>query len=250
MRLCVALPCFFKSEELVDSIKIVKQLGYDAVEMYNWKNVDVKALKKALEENEVEMISMCTSFFTLNDLDLASEWLDALEQSCIVAKELNVKRLITQVGMDNGKERAIQHSAIVSTLKRAIPILEKHDVTVMIEPLNVLVDHKGYFMPSSKEAFEIVKEVNSSHVAVVYDIYHQQLSEGNIIPSIIQNMPYIAHLHSAGSDGRHELDMGENDYKYIFDRIDKAGYKGCCGLEYRPTMPSVESLKKMREKYC
>lgn len=250
MRLCVALPCFFKSEELVDSIKIVKQLGYDAVEMYNWKNVDVKALRVALDENGVEMISMCTSFFTLNDLAVADVWLENLEQSCIIANELKVKRLITQVGMDNGQERAVQHGAIVSTLKRAVPILEKYDVTVMIEPLNVLVDHKGYFMPSSKEAFDIVKEVNSTHVAVVYDIYHQQLSEGNIIPSIIQNMQYIAHLHSAGSDGRVELDKGENDYKYIFERIDNAGYKGCCGLEYRPTMPSVESLKKMREKYC
>lgn len=73
--------------------------------------------------------------------------------------------------------------------------------------------------------------------------------EGNIIPNVTNNLDCIAHLHSAGHPGRHELQFGENDYKVIFDAIDKAGYKGACGLEYSPTLEAVESLKEFRRIY-
>ena len=119
----------------------------------------------------------------------------------------------------------------------------------MIEPLNIYVNHPGYYLWSSREAFEIIHEVDHPLVKVVYDIYHQQVMEGNIIPSITQNLDCIAHLHSAGHPGRHELQFGENDYKVIFAAVDKAGYTGACGLEYGPTMDSVESLKEFRRIY-
>ena len=73
--------------------------------------------------------------------------------------------------------------------------------------------------------------------------------EGNIISSIINNMPLIEHLHSAGSDGRHELWLGESDYNYILVALDKAVYRGACGLEYSPTIPYEESLKKALNRY-
>ena len=73
--------------------------------------------------------------------------------------------------------------------------------------------------------------------------------EGNIIPSIVNNLDLIAHLHSAGHPGRNELQYGENDYKVIFGKVDEAGYTGCCGLEYRPLMDPMESLKVAKELY-
>ena len=84
---------------------------------------------------------------------------------------------------------------------------------------------------------------------MVYDIYHQQVMEGNIIPNITNNLDCIAHLHSAGHPGRIDLQFGENDYKVIFKRVDEAGYKGACGLEFRPTLGGVESLKEFRRIY-
>ena len=92
-------------------------------------------------------------------------------------------------------------------------------------------------------------EVTHPLVKVVYDIYHQQVMEGNIIPSVTSNLECIAHLHSAGHPGRHELQMGENDYKFIFSKIDEAGYNGACGLEYNPILEPIESLKLSREIY-
>ena len=192
---------------------------------------------------------MCTTEFRMTNPAFRTLWLAGLAESVKAANRVGAKRLITQVGQDTGAERALQHEAIVATLKEARPILEDSGVTIMIEPLNTLVNHPGYYLWSAVEAFDIIHEVDHPLVKVVYDIYHQQVMEGNIIPNITNNLDCIAHLHSAGHPGRIDLQFGENDYKVIFKRVDEAGYKGACGLEFRPTLGGVESLKEFRRIY-
>ena len=252
MRLCVPITCFFKiksTEEFCDAIRKVKELGYDAIEFYHWKNYDLPMIRKALDETGVELISMCTCEFKLTTPEDSELWLEGMRKSCEAAKILGVKRLITQVGQDTGAPREEQHAAIVNTLKKAAPTLEEYGVTMMLEPLNVLVNHPGYYLTTAGEGFDIVREVASPNVKIIYDIYHQQVTEGNIIPSVVNNLDCIAHLHSAGHPGRNELQYGETDYKVVFAAIDKAGYDGCCGLEYRPLMDPIESLIKAKEIY-
>ncbi len=249
MRLCVAVPCFYGKTDFAEAIRKIGALGYDAAETYNWKNLNFKEVSAACRESGVELISMCTTEFRMTDSAYREAWLTGLTESCEAAARLGVKKLITQVGQDTGAPRELQHAAIVETLKQATPILEKYGVTVMPEPLNTYVNHPGYYLWSSAEAFQIVGEVNHPNVKIVYDIYHQQVMEGNIIPNVVNNLDCIAHLHSAGHPGRHELWYGETDYKVVFDAIDKAGYKGACGLEYKPLMESTESLIKAKELY-
>ena len=243
MRLCVPIPCFFKNMDFTDAIRTIGKLGFDAAETYNWKNLDLDAVRVACEESGVELISMCTTEFRMTDPAFRKEWLNGLRESCIAARKVGASRLITQVGQDTGAPRNEQHSAIVKTLKEAKSILEESGIIIMIEPLNTYVNHPGYYLWSSAEAFDIIREVDHPLVKVVYDIYHQQIMEGNIIPSIIGNLGCIAHLHSAGHPGRHELQYGENDYNVIFDAVDKAGYKGACGLEYTPLLDPIKSLE-------
>lgn len=249
MRFCIPVPCFFGGLDFSEAIRKIASLGFDAAETYRWKELDFDKVKKALDETGVELLSMCTTEFNMTNPEKRGLWLDGLKESCIAANKLGVKHLITQVGQDTGARRDFQHESIVNCLKAAKPILDEYGVTVMIEPLNTYVNHPGYYLTSSKEAFDIIREVNHPFVKVVYDIYHQQVMEGNIIPSITGNLDCIAHLHAAGHPGRHELQLGENDYRVIFDAVDKAGYKGACGLEYNPTMESVESIMKFKELY-
>ncbi|MBE6931190.1 MAG: glyoxylate-induced protein [Ruminococcaceae bacterium] len=249
MKLCVPIPCFFGSMDFCDAIRQVKALGYDAIETYAWKNLDLDAVKKTLDETGIELLSMCTTEFRMTDPAYRELWLSGLRESCAAAVRLGVKKLITQVGPDTGAPREEQHAAIVETLRQARPILEESGVTIMIEPLNTYVNHPGYYLWSSIEGFEIVREVDHPLVKVVYDIYHQQVMEGNIIPNVTKNLDCIAHLHSAGHPGRNELQYGETDYKVVFAAIDKAGYTGFCGLEYRPLLDPVESLKIAKQLY-
>ena len=249
MRLCVPIPCFFGNIDFCDAIRKVAALGYDAIETYNWKGLDLDKVKNTLDENGVELLSMCTTEFRMTSPEHRGLWLEGLKESCKAANRLGVKKLITQVGQDTGAPREEQRASIVAALNAAKPILEDYGVTIMPEPLNTYVNHPGYYLWSSVEAFDIIREVDHPSVKLIYDIYHQQVMEGNIIPSITKNLDLIAHLHSAGHPGRHELQFGENDYKVIFDAIDKAGYTGACGLEYSPLMDPIESLKIAKEKY-
>ena len=249
MRPSVVLPCFFANLPFEKAVEQIALLGYDACEIWSWKNLAFASCKEALIKNGVELLSICTSDFRMNEPMYSDAWLTGLIESAEAAKALGAKKLITQVGQDTGKERACQKDSIVANLKKAAPILEDNAITLMIEPLNTLFDHKGYFLWSSQEAFDIVKEVNSPCVKVVFDIYHQQVMEGNILNNILNNLDLIAHLHAAGHPGRTDLQLGENDYCVIFERIDKAGYQGACGLEYHPGTDAVESLKAAKEIY-
>lgn len=249
MKFDVAIPCFFGGEDFCEALKKVKELGFDAVESYGWKNLDAQKVNAACKETGVKILSLCTTSFNLTKAECQEEWLNGLRESCEFAAKIGVDKLITQSGPDTGEDRAIQHANIVETLKAAVPILEEYGVTIMLEPLNVLIDHKDTYLYSSQEAFDIVREVNNRFVKVIYDIYHQQITEGNIIANLTANIDLVAHIHAAGAPGRHELQSGECDYRNIFKAVDTAGYTGYCGLEYNPTCPPEESLRNFKEYY-
>ena len=247
MKPCVVLPCFFKNTDFCDAVRSVASIGYDAVELWGWGGIDIAQAKAVLDETGVELISMCTTEFRLTEPSYRDAFLEGLEETCEFASRLGVKKLITQVGGDTGMGRAFQRKAIIDGLSAALPLLEQYGITLMIEPLNTIFDHKGYYLTSSAEAFDIVREVGSPFVKVIFDIYHQQITEGNIIPTVTSNLQYIAHLHAAGHPGRHEPWLGEISYPVIIDAIDKAGYKGAIGLEYFPTTEPLESLREARK---
>ncbi|MBQ8576914.1 MAG: TIM barrel protein [Clostridia bacterium] len=249
MRICIPIPCFFGGMDFCDALRRTAALGFDCAETYNWKGLDLDRVRETCAETGVELLSMCTTEFRMTDPAYRGAWLDGLKESCEAANRVGATKLITQVGQDTGEERAKQHAAIVETLIQAKPILDAHKVTVMIEPLNTLVNHPGYYLWQATEAFDIIRAVDSPYAKVVYDIYHQQVMEGNIIPNIVNNLDCIAHLHSAGHPGRIDLQFGENDYKFIWKKVDEAGYTGACGLEYHPTMEAEESLRTFRRLY-
>lgn len=252
MRLCIPIPCHFRigsSQDVCNAIRTVAKLGYDAIEMYDWRGLDASVIRPVLEETGVEFLSLLVMENRLTTPACRDSWLSALKEACEAAGKLGVKKLITQVGNDTGAPRAEQHAAIVRTLTEAKPILEHYGITVMPEPLNVKVDHPGYYLTDAAEAFDIVREVDSPFVKIVYDIYHQQVTEGDIIRTVTANLDSIAHLHAAGHPGRHELQNGELNYRFIFDAIDKAGYTGACGLEYGPLQDPVESLREAKRMF-
>ena len=249
MKLSVSLPCFFKNVGFCESVRTVAAWGYDAVETWNIPEAEIDSARGVCLENGVTLAAMCTSEFRMTTPEHRALWLNGLRESSAVAQKVGAKMLITQVGKDTGEERARQHASILAALEGAKPILEEYGVMLIIEPLNTYVDHKGYYLFSSQEGFSLIEEANHPQIKLVYDIYHMQVMEGNIIPSVTAHLDKIAHLHAAGHPGRHEPWLGENDYRVIFDAIDRAGYTGYCGLEYRPTLDVCESLRMAKTLY-
>ena len=113
----------------------------------------------------------------------------------------------------------------------------------VVEPLNTKLNHPGYFLSASKEAFDLIDEVGAQSVRVLYDIYHQQITEGDILRSLLPNLDKAGHIHAAGAPGRHELTQGELNYPNIFKQLRAAGYEGYVGLEYSPQQAPEEGLR-------
>ena len=123
-----------------------------------------------------------------------------------------------------------------NALGEAVGIAAKAGFTLLLEPLNTLVDHAGYYLDSTAAAAEIIRGINSPHLRLLYDVYHMQIMEGKVIATIERNIDIIGHFHSAGVPGRAELFDTELNYPAIVKRIDSLGYNGCFGLEYFPRM--------------
>ncbi|MFT4547051.1 MAG: hydroxypyruvate isomerase, partial [Verrucomicrobiales bacterium] len=192
-------------------------------------------LKAAQAGNGLVISACCTKFISLVDPALRVDYLQGLEDSIMAAKDLGTTTLISQVGdFRKGISRDQQHQSLVDGLKEAAPMLEAAGITLVIEPLNELVNHPGYYLVRSDEAFEIIDEIASPNIKVIFDIYHQQISEGHLIHNITTNIDKIGHFHAAGNPGRHELQHGEINYQEVFAAIQQTNFSGYVGLEYWP----------------
>ncbi|MBN2852492.1 MAG: TIM barrel protein [Clostridia bacterium] len=248
MKYSVCIDALFNGKDFQKSMKKVSDSGMNSMEFWSWWDKDIDSILVLKNELEMEVTAFCTRFISLTDPSRREEYIRGLKESILVAKSLDCKKLITQVGDElTGISREEQHRSIVDGLKACISVLEKNDITLVFEPLNTLVDHKGYYLSGSDEAFKIEEEVGSRYVKVLYDIYHQQITEGNIISTIEKNIEKIGHFHCAGIQGRHELDQGELNYRYIFDAIDKTSYQGYMGLEYFPLREATEGLEELQK---
>jgi hydroxypyruvate isomerase len=134
---------------------------------------------------------------------------------------------------------------VTAGLLRIKPIAEANGVTVAIELLNSKVDHEGYLGDRSAYAFEVVKAADSPRVKVLYDIYHMQIMEGDVIRTIRENHPLICHYHTGGVPGRHELDeTQELQWRSVARAVADTGFTGYFAHEFVPTRDPLTSLRE------
>jgi hydroxypyruvate isomerase len=118
------------------------------------------------------------------------------------------------------------------------PLAERYGVTLNLEPLNTTVDHAGYWLDSSQAGFELVRRVGSPNLRLLFDIYHMQVMEGNLIARMRAHLDLIGHIHVADVPGRHQPGTGEINYRNIFCALRDAGYDRAVGMEFAPLGPS------------
>ncbi len=203
----------------------------------------------AQTKNNLTISACCTKFISLVDSKSRLLYLEGLKKSINAAKKLNTNILISQFGdflIDVPRE--LQYRSLVDGLKESAPLLEESGITLVTEPLNDLIDHKGYFLVKSEEAFNIIEDVNSPNIKVVFDIYHQQIIEGQLIKNIVSNIDKIGHFHAAGNPGRNELQRGEINYPEVFKAIEETGFEGYVGFEYWPlTEKPLDALREVSQ---
>ncbi|MEO1524722.1 MAG: TIM barrel protein [Planctomycetota bacterium] len=234
-RPSVCIDAVFEGVPKKDAIASVKSCGIDAIEFWGWWDKDLDEIERSVAEHSMTISACCTKFISLVNPACRDAYLEGLRESIDAATRLKCSTLISQVGdFRPGVDRRDQHQSLVDGLRAAAPMLEQSGITLVFEPLNERIDHVGYYLVYSNEAFDIVDEVASPNVKVVFDIYHQQISEGDVIRNATENIDKVGHFHAAGNPGRHELTRGELDYRQVLAAIGSAGFNGYCGLEYWP----------------
>lgn len=245
LRPSVCIDAIFENVAPEEAIAKAAACGIDAIEFWGWWDKDLDAIVEARDAHNLTISACCTKFISLVDPATRDDYLTGIQQSIAAAQRLGCKTLISQVGdFREGALRSEQHQSLVDGLEEAAQLLDSTGITLAIEPLNVLVDHAGYYLVRSDEAFQVVEQVGSEHVKVIFDIYHQQISEGNVIENITRNIDKIGHFHAAGNPGRHELTNGELHYPSIFQAIQATEYQGYVGLEYWPKQDPEQGLRE------
>jgi len=174
--------------------------------------------------------------------DRVNEFKEGVTKAIAYAKALKCTQLNCLVGvLPQGADAKKAHDTLVANLKFAAAALKAEGIKLLIEPINTR-DIPGFFLTNTKQALALIDEVGSDNLYVQYDIYHMQIMEGDLARTIEANLPKIAHIQLADNPGRNEPGTGEINYPFLYGFIDKLGYKGWIGAEYKPKSDTVAGL--------
>ncbi len=246
-------------DDPIDQINYMADLGFRAFEDNGMssRSVDLQnKISKTLENRRMKMGVFVAHKIYWDKPNLSSgddgyrnEFLNYIENSVEVAKRVNAKWMTVVPGhLDLRKDMSYQTSNVVETLKRACDILEPHGLVMVLEPLNFR-DHPGLFLTESPQAFQICKAVDSPSCKILFDIYHQQIQEGNLIPNIENTWDEIAYFQIGDNPGRKEPTTGEINYKNVFKYIYGKGYNGILGMEHGNSIQGKEGENALVDAY-
>lgn len=243
-KLSVCIEMFWRDVPFAERIPLVAQAGYQAFEFWGWENKDLAAVQRSQEEAGLAVAAIChVPGNSLIKRNAHNELVDGMVQTATVAQALACPTVIVTTGNTLDDETyEMSRRRVVRHLKALGQIAADSGLTLVLEPLNTLVNHHGYWLTKMAHAVDIVQEVDSPAVKILMDVYHQQVQEGQIIANLTQYAHEIGHFHAAGVPGRNELVGGELDYHSIFRAIDATDYEGYVGLEYRPLLAEGLSL--------
>lgn len=248
MRFSLNTIGLFKGLSFAEAFRIAKEHGFDTFEVWGLDNIDLPALRCDMQQYGMKLSTCCPSFFILNDETRHDEYEISLKTALERCAYLGCPSMITQVGQDTGAPRAEQHAAIVKGLKRMAPLLEKANVTLLVEPLNDVKDHKGYYLTDSNEGFDIIREVGSPNVRLLYDVYHQVHMGEDVLQRIEDNLSLISHFHIAAHPNRDDKIFDNFDYTDVFALLAKHNVQSPVGVELFPANleDTVALLKKLQ----
>lgn len=241
---------FTKLKTYEDRIKATADLGFPAVEFWPFESKNLAAIAKTCEQNKIDVAQFTAwGFFPgLNDPKQHDRFVKKIEQGCEAAKILHCK-LMTVVGGNDirGTSQAQMHANIIEGLKRAAPIAEKHEVVLILEPMNIRVDHKGHCLYGSEAAVKICRAVNSPSVKINWDLYHMHITEGDLCRRLKEGFDQVGYLQIADNPGRNEPGTGEIFYPRVLKAAWDLGYRGYVGLECKPSVPEALAAQRVHD---
>ncbi len=247
-------------DDLLDQLRFMAEMGFRSMED-NGMSGRTPEMQEAIAQ-EMTRLNMRMGVFVAHRIDwqgpnLASgdparreEFLDDIRGAVEVAKRVNATWMTVVPGrVDQRQEMEYQTVHVVESLKRAAEILEPHGLVMVLEPLNWWSNHPGVFLSRAPQAYMICKHVDSPACKILFDIYHQQISEGNLIPNIEKSWDEIGYFQIGDNPGRKEPTTGEINYRNVFKYIHERGYTDILGMEHGNAAPGKEGEQALIDAY-
>jgi hydroxypyruvate isomerase len=244
---------------VLEALENVARIGFDTVDNFSWRDPS----EFRIYRENLPRLDLGAGVLVVNKVPdvnaLGCSLTDAADRDgflrelrgCIAAAEaVNCDRLEVLSGNVVPRLTRVEiMNNCVHTLREAVPLLEQHGMTAVVEMLNSTQEHPGYFLDTVRDALTLIDRVGSPRVRLLFDIYHVQLGEGNIIRKLGEHVGYIGQIHFADVPGRHEPGSGEINFRNVFKAIYELGdrYTGYVTAEYEPTDYSFRDLELIKE---
>jgi hydroxypyruvate isomerase len=246
-------------EDYLDQLKYAADQGFTAWEDNGMPKREVDMQEKIAAEMarlNIEMgVFVATGSFTDvtfagDDEDAKKAVLKDIKNAVEVAKRVNAKWCTVVPGLYDLKLAwEYQTANVIEMLKRCCDVLEESGLVMVLEPLNRLINHPRVFLAGSPQAYMICQAVNHPCCKILFDIYHQQITEGNLIPNIDRSWSEIGVFQVGDTPGRKEPTTGEINYKNIFKHLHEKGYMGIVGMEHGISLPGKEGEDRLVQAY-
>jgi hydroxypyruvate isomerase len=215
------------------------EFGYPAVEFWpiKGKDKDIDQIADLSQELGIEIAQFTAWGFDpgMNNPKNEDAFIKTIEEACPVAHKWKCRKMTVVAGNNQpGMSQAEMLAQVTKALKRAAPIVEREKVMIILEPMNGRVDHPGHCLYGSTDALKICREVNSPYVKINWDLYHMQITEGDLCGRMKDGLDQIGYLQLADHPGRNEPGTGEVHYNRVLKQAYDLGYRDLVGLELRP----------------
>lgn len=222
------------------------EFGFPAVEFWPYESKDIGAIAALAKDRELEIAQFTAWGFEpgMNDPSQEQRFVEKIEEACEVAHQLSCKKMTVVAGNNQpGMTKQQMHAQVIKALRRAVPIVEREQVMLILEPMNGRVDHPGHCLYGSADALAICREVGSPYVKINWDLYHMQITEGDLCGHLREGFDQVGYLQLADHPGRHEPGTGEIHYNRVLQEAAALGYRGYVGLECRPQTTELAAAR-------
>lgn len=246
-------------DDLVDQLKFAADQGFTA-----WEDNGMAGRPVELQERIagamarlgmtmgvfVAMADFQNVTFASTKPENAADIVAKAKAAVEVAKRVNARWTTVVPGRyDVGLEWDYQTANVIDNLKRCVEVFEPAGLVMVLEPLNPWKDHPGLFLTKVPQAYQICRAIGSPSCKILFDMYHQQITEGNIIPNLDRAWSEVAYLQIGDNPGRKEPTTGEMNYRNIFRHIHGKGFTGVLGMEHGNSKPGIEGEKALLDAY-
>ena len=247
-------------QDLVGQLEFMAAEGFTALEDNGMKGrsvSDQELVARTMTRLEMRMgvfvahtIAWNEANLTTGNTDAREAFLKEVRESVDVAKRVNAKWMTVVPGhVDRRLEMSYQTANVTEALKGAADILEPHGLVIVIEPLNTLRDHPGQFLNRIPQAYQICRAVDSPSLKILFDIYHQQITEGNLIPNLDLAWDEVGYIQVGDNPGRREPGTGEINYRNVFRHIHSRDFDGIVGMEHGNSRQGREGERAVIDAY-